>query len=256
LRGGGRYPPIGQETIMRKSRRNYYRILYVQPEAPPEVIKAAYRAIMQTLRLHPDLGGDHEQAATINEAYAVLSDSRQRAAYDQRILPVIRRARAVAVRMGKSRADGAESGVAFDGAAPAHACLFCRLPLPAKIHGESRCGRCQSPLAAPPRMALGQELGGRRAASRAAKNHTVDVQLVWRGAMHRTTLRDLSLTGISLVAPATLATHQVIRVIDTDFEALAAVVTSRPENGRYIIHARMLTMLTKRAFGVFVRTAA
>lgn len=41
---------------MAKSRRNYYRILYLQPEAPAEVIRAAYRALMQTLKAHPDLG--------------------------------------------------------------------------------------------------------------------------------------------------------------------------------------------------------
>ena len=40
---------------MSEERRNLYRILHVQPEAPPEVIKAAYRALMITLRGHPDL---------------------------------------------------------------------------------------------------------------------------------------------------------------------------------------------------------
>jgi DnaJ-class molecular chaperone len=41
---------------MRRERRNLYRLLHVQPEAPPEVIKAAWRALMSTLRAHPDLG--------------------------------------------------------------------------------------------------------------------------------------------------------------------------------------------------------
>ena len=40
---------------MRRERRNLYRLLHVQPEAPPEVIKAAWRALMSTLRAHPDL---------------------------------------------------------------------------------------------------------------------------------------------------------------------------------------------------------
>lgn len=39
-------------------RRSHYRLLYVQQEAPVEVIKAAYRALMATLRAHPDLAGD------------------------------------------------------------------------------------------------------------------------------------------------------------------------------------------------------
>jgi DnaJ-class molecular chaperone len=50
------------------NRRNYYRILHVQPDAPTEVIKSSYRTLMQRLKMHPDLGGDHSEAALINEA--------------------------------------------------------------------------------------------------------------------------------------------------------------------------------------------
>ena len=48
---------------MAEERRNLYRILHVQPEAPPEVIRASYRTLMSTLRAHPDLGGDPAAAA-------------------------------------------------------------------------------------------------------------------------------------------------------------------------------------------------
>ena len=57
---------------MAAERRNLYRLLYVQPEAPVEIIKASYRTLMSVLRLHPDLGGDHERAARVNAAYEVL----------------------------------------------------------------------------------------------------------------------------------------------------------------------------------------
>ena len=73
---------------MRKNRRNYYRVLHVQPDAPIEVIKASYRALMGTMRHHPDLGGDHETAALINEAYAVLTDADRRRKYDQQLAPL------------------------------------------------------------------------------------------------------------------------------------------------------------------------
>lgn len=64
--------------------RGYYRILQVAPTASPEQIKQAYRALAKAL--HPDLnrGQDTTQAfQTVNEAYSVLSDPAQRAAYDQ-----------------------------------------------------------------------------------------------------------------------------------------------------------------------------
>lgn len=67
-------------------RRNYYRILNVQPDAPIEIIKNNYRTLMQKQRLHPDLGGNKHEASMINEAYQVLSNIDRRADYDQQLL--------------------------------------------------------------------------------------------------------------------------------------------------------------------------
>ena len=70
---------------IKKNERNYYRVLYVQPDAPLEVIQASYRTIMQKLRAHPDLGGDHWNASIINEAFVTLSDPVKRAAYNEEL---------------------------------------------------------------------------------------------------------------------------------------------------------------------------
>ena len=64
--------------------RGYYRILRVAPTASPEAIKQAYRAMAKAL--HPDLNRGQDTTAAfraVNEAYGVLSDPSQRAAYDQ-----------------------------------------------------------------------------------------------------------------------------------------------------------------------------
>lgn len=66
----------------KNNQRNLYRILYVQPDAPVEIIRASYRTIMQKLKAHPDLGGDEWNAAIINKAFEVLSDTEKRRAYD------------------------------------------------------------------------------------------------------------------------------------------------------------------------------
>ncbi len=64
---------------------NHYDTLEVSSRASPEVLRAAYRSLMQ--RYHPDRHPDDPQAAArtaaITEAYDVLSDPARRAAYDE-----------------------------------------------------------------------------------------------------------------------------------------------------------------------------
>lgn len=70
---------------------NYYELLEVSPHASKEVLRAAYKSLMQ--RHHPDkhqADSDHSsamarRAALIVQAYGVLSDADQRAAYDAQL---------------------------------------------------------------------------------------------------------------------------------------------------------------------------
>lgn len=59
-----------------------YEVLQVRRGAEPEVIRAAYRALAR--KHHPDFGGSPERMAVINNAWAVLGNEVQRAAYDAR----------------------------------------------------------------------------------------------------------------------------------------------------------------------------
>lgn len=62
--------------------RTFYEILQVARDASPEIIAAARRTLMATLRKHPDRGGSDVEAALINEACDALLDPVRRAAYD------------------------------------------------------------------------------------------------------------------------------------------------------------------------------
>jgi DnaJ-class molecular chaperone len=76
---------IKTKSALMKNQRNYYRVLFVQPDAPMEIVQASYRTIMQKLKAHPDLGGDTWNASVINEAYQTLADPMRRIEYDEQL---------------------------------------------------------------------------------------------------------------------------------------------------------------------------
>ncbi len=63
---------------------DYYEILQISPNAEPDTIHRVYRLLAQ--RFHPDNQetGDPARFRQITEAYHVLSEPEQRAAYDDR----------------------------------------------------------------------------------------------------------------------------------------------------------------------------
>ena len=63
--------------------QNLYELLQVSPNADPEIVQAAYRRLI--LRYHPDRSTEPnaaEMTQRLNDAYAILSDSAKRTAYD------------------------------------------------------------------------------------------------------------------------------------------------------------------------------
>jgi curved DNA-binding protein CbpA len=68
----------------------YYEVLRVSRAAEPQRVRTAYRRLAQ--QYHPDKMPDNAEAqrimATLNQAYAVLSDPQQRALYDEQIAQI------------------------------------------------------------------------------------------------------------------------------------------------------------------------
>lgn len=62
-------------------RADYYTVLGVAPDEPPDRIRQAYRLLVR--RHHPDAGAaDAERFRELTEAYEVLSDPERRRRYD------------------------------------------------------------------------------------------------------------------------------------------------------------------------------
>ena len=185
---------------MKNERRSMYRVLHVQPEAPTEIITAAYRCLMTKLRHHPDLGGDHDTAVQINEAYAVLSNPARRRAYDQS-----RRQKRAAPGMAAPHTSQSHSQARPNGT-PERGCPFCGHAIPRVIAMDTRCNQCDSPLA-PIAHSIGnqREAAGRRGAARVDKNEAAMIYPAHGRRPSTARLRDLSPSGISLYTGAAVA---------------------------------------------------
>ncbi len=253
---------------MPENRRNYYRILQVQPEAPPEVVKASWRALMHTARMHPDLGGDPEAAALVNEAYTVLSDPERRRAYD-RSLDLVRLrggTRGAASAPGSARASSPSAG-ASPRPGPRHVdpsgwrtdrcCPMCRAPLPAALRADACCARCEAPLAPPPSPGHGErELFGRRNAVRRARTDAAALIAQGHGATIDARLVDLSVGGASLACAGPASPGGAVRIRTAAIDAVARVIACHRAGSHWRVRVQWLTMRTLQSRGVYVRATA
>ena len=242
----------------RHNRRNYYRILHVQPDAPGPVLKSSYRALMLSMEMHPDRGGDHWDAALINEAYAVLSDPVQRAEYDRTLdLASIRRERP------SSRSAAAEDAAHADrvddpvDAVDEPCCLFCgseRATIGA-LPGEATCLDCRSPLSPAGEPHL--EASDRRAAHRVAKSGAIRYYLTWpQASPHLGRIVDLSPRGVQFESRAPIDLHRIIKIEGSLVDAIGRVATCRERDGGFAIGAEFYTVRFHRPRGTFVSTRA
>lgn len=228
-----------------KERRNLYRILHVQPEAPAEVLKASYRALMSTARGHPDLGGDTERAALINHAYAVLADPERRSAYDRTLV------RPLGPAAGGGQADpmrwAADSQRLF--------CPFCRTPMATLPSTDDGCAHCGAPLRPPPQAReLHPELIGRRREARIERSDRAYLRLPGSAGDVVVRILDLSFGGIGLETGLAVREGSAIRVLTSGFDTVAAVLRCRRARSGFTVHGRLLTMRLLRRAGAFVST--
>lgn len=245
--------------MQRANRRNYYRILQVQPDAHDAVIRTAYRTLMQKLRLHPDLGGDGATATLINEAYAVLSDRVRRADYDAQLAPrSARGAPRAAPELTPAAATAPHTSDPRRVDNPG-TCPFCaaRVPATTAKNPAPRCSACASPLSPPP---TARRLS---AARRVFERQTVaaPVEYFLRGAPapRPATLRDFSPAGAQLTTSEPLPANTVLALKTPLFDALARVVgceAAMGTPGNWQLRLEFLTLALTAPAGSLVSTQA
>ena len=249
----------------RKNRRNLYRVLHVQPDAPEAVIRASYRTIMQKLRQHPDLGGDEWNAAIINEAYAVLSNRRRRAEYDARLFRETDRKDVAQGTRPSHRSEDTEadtghpSGHARERHEPRHpraACPFCGLGV---VQTGETCPRCQAPLGGIGPTAM--TLDTRRRIERLPVTETVRVFRDWRQVRGLDgVLCDFSPMGCKLRTNEEFNTGDRVRITNRSLTAIGLVHACRPcspdSGSGYDLAIEFLGLRLERPPGGFVSVEA
>jgi len=194
-----------------KNRRNYYRILQVQPDAPFEVIRASYRTLMRELKQHPDLGGSTSNASFLNEAYETLSDPDRRAAYDKALATHYTR------RAGAP--DRRPPMTVF--------CPVCKKPLTRRPQAGESCPTCQTPLRSQRSADLDQAC--KRSLPRTKSDDRIYYYPNWPGKAQQGRMVDISPKGMRFLCGEDLSPKTVVKISSRLFEASGAVTNIREE---------------------------
>jgi len=266
---------------VKRNKRNYYRILHVQPDAPLAMIKASYRTLMQKLRKHPDLGGDEWDAAVVNEAYFVLSNEHRRRAYDARLSAErmrtetghqssaqrsedkhSRRPSQNSARRSKHdrktahtrepRASRAAGYAAYSADyVDSHECAFCGSVYRGVLDVDTDCANCQSPLRRLEPFNLGSS--GQRNIHRVSIKSKLTLHTAWPGPRNIAILHDMSPNGLQFHAEPDLARGQRVRLDCPIFTAVAEI-TNRSAHQRHLHRygARFITLRYRQNSGTYL----
>lgn len=227
---------------MIKNRRNYYRILQVQPDAPTEVIRASYRALMRELKTHPDLGGSSWDASVLNEAYETLSNPARRAAYDEELF----------VRYTKQTNAYTRQPVA------PMLCPICKRPLTRKAKPGELCLNCQTPLMSDESEAV--QKSKKRSIERIQKSDPIYYYHAWPGNPERGRMIDFSPKGMRFACKERIPPETVLKISCPLFEASGTVTNSSEEiqDGKrgYTIGVCFIAVRFADSRGTFLSTSA
>jgi len=225
-----------------KNRRNYYRILQVQPDAPPEIIRASYRTMMRELKRHPDLGGSTSEASIINEAYETLSDPERRSAYDDELF----------LRFTKQPYSRLKKPII------PILCPVCKHPLSRKPEPGEICPNCHTPLQS--EFSVKTEPENKRSLDRIKSSAAMDYYAQWPGEPERAKMIDFSPKGMRFLCDQKIPPGTVLKISSSLFEASGTVtnVSKEVEKGKtfYAVGLCFLAVRFAESKGTFFSTSA
>lgn len=225
------------------NRRNYYRLLYVQHDAPTEIIRASYRTMMQKLKWHPDLGGEVETAILLNKANATLIDPQKRVEYDKKM-----RATKNSIYVYRSAHQG-YTGPAY--------CPFCQVRAPGETlqgYAVTDCRVCESPLL--PVTKISQQGKSKRAVKRTLVRGQVHFLSRWpQSKVQIGEVQNLSPMGIKFLYDHKLPLNSLIKIDSQGLRSIGRVVSCiclvDQQLIGYSISAEFITFSFEKSGGAF-----
>jgi len=241
-----------------KNHRNYYQILHIQPDAPKEVIRSSYRTMMQKLKMHPDLGGNHDDAAVVNEAYSVLMNDTARAEYDAD-LNFKPKAEQHTEKTKQPKASQKPSKKNFH-ADYKQQCAFCNTQhnMGNNIGPDDICPKCDSPVFPAKKQTV--EVCGKRTIQRINKEWSVRFYNSWPNSeSHIGKTRNVSLNGMQLITTESLDVNQLVKIISSELDAVANIVNRQlgtsEKSVEWSYGLKFLTLRFHQAHGTFISLA-
>lgn len=236
---------------------DYYQVLHVHPDAPKEIIKATYRTLMQKLKAHPDLGGDHGAATLINEAYALLMNDNARTEYDrsrskntnhQSTPQNQTRPKApqrASRQLSRQREEPVKSGLDM-------VCKFCRYwhNLAPTLAQYALCPNCESPLSRPERLPDRQS--GARSIERFPKAQSIQIFSSWPRAPVSGRTINVSLEGMLLESSQELEASTLLKIECNVMRAVGRIAHKHYAGGICRIGVQFVTLRFEQTRGFFV----
>ena len=227
-----------------------------------EVIRSSYRTMMQRLKMHPDLGGDHQDAALVNEAYAVLMNPKARAEYDANLE---KRQNSKQTEAAKEKSESqanetsdTQSHKTYYDIDITMYCPFCKTlhGLGKMVEPQSVCAKCESALFPATKQTF--EKSGQRNIQRIDKQWPISFYTHWLDTKpHTGYTHDVSLNGIQIITDTVLEHSQVIKITANTLDALGRVVNQREDasgaNEQWRVGLEFVTLRFHHARGTFVK---
>ena len=243
----------------RGNKRNYYRILHIQPDSPAAIIKTSYETLKKE---------ENAPIELLNEAYQVLGNPTERENYDHLFLNNSRKCTSNS-QVKKKVTDitsytsrNTKSSIIHkrpfrSGSYEQLIKLYCEFCKTLHAHSPckdslSLCKNCNSPLFPPQENLLNQP---RRSLSRIEQSGSIRIYLSWPGKHYPATLSDLSPTGMSMTMSQYLDNGQIIKIDGEDFRAVGVVTYNKSSTTQTTIGVRFLTVQFNNQKGYFFSVA-